>query len=288
LLEAATKLSQWQWKKLLWRVMQKEGGRLTEDTAKELMEKGGPYTERTLGALYGPHPNPSLAEAGVRSPEYLPIDEARAKYYQNPEQYIPGGSRPPVDELKQVPQFSPEDFAAGIAWRRNKFAPVVPPQVRGAMGVMNRDITQTGAEKQLGQMGLAPEDVQPSPEKFLKQQGVEPPSGELKQVLGDALEADQIWREMAGGAGTPEADQLMVAQSAGWGGSRTRTTAATQLWQRLLDLQSGGVKQAFKNPKDWFMASWGRFKRNPAEFEKKHPREAGLLRRIKQLYEGRE
>jgi hypothetical protein len=34
------------------------------------------------------------------------------------------------------------------------------------------------------------------------------------------------------------------------------------------------------------MASYNKWKKNPAEFGKKHPREASLLSRIKQMYEG--
>ena len=267
LIEAATKVTKEQWRNILRRIMKKEGSsQLTPKAAEQIFAAGEPPIERTLGTLYAPHSNPSLAEEGVRQPLHMPIEEARQKYFQNPEGFTPGGARPPVKEISQVAPGSSEDLAYGISYARNKFLPVVPPSVaRGASTIQRGEVADL-AEQRLAGQGLSQEDIRVSPQQFLKQQGEKGQEvqglQDLKSILKNANIADQIWREM-----------------------NMENRAAGKLWGKMLNEQRTGVKNTFKSGKDWFVASFNKYQLNKAEFAKKHPKEASMIEKIQKLYE---
>jgi hypothetical protein len=260
--EATTKLTKGQWRVLLRRILKQEGGQLTPKAAEEIM-KYEPPVEKTLGTLFPKGQEESM----FRTPLRLPIEEAREKYFQNPEAFTPGrhSGMGPVNELKTVPMGSPEDLAAGISYERQKFAPIVPSSVQQIAGKMQGQEKQGLIERALTERGVKQGDLAIPAEKFLQQEGasLELPENTVRQVLQKALMADNIWKEMGGGRST-----------------------AGQLWNRMLSLQTGGVKQHFKTGRDWFISSFNNYEKNPQNFSQKHPREAELIKKIKELYSG--
>lgn len=260
-IKAVTKLTEDQWRVLLRRLLKQEGGKLTPKAAEQIMAHEPPMTKR-LGTLY---PTEGAEDQMFHRPLRMPIEEARAKYFENPEAYDPGGWAPPAKHLSQVPMGSPEDLAAGISYSRNQFEPIISSSLAKTRAIMGKEEAMAGAENTLGQMGMTPGDISIPPKQFLAQEGVElsKKEGDIKKALEAAIQAEQIWKEMGG----------------------ARTTAG-QLWQRMRDQQSGGVKKAFDNGREWFVASYNKFVRNPQEFTSKHPKEASLMERIMQEYKG--
>jgi hypothetical protein len=256
LVAATTKLTQGQWRVLLRRILKEEGGQLTPRAAEQILQREPPV-ERSLGTLFN---KAQLEEGLAKRPMHMPIEQAREMYSAAPEKYSLGrySGFSPVDELKAVPPGSPEDLALGISYVRNKFEPVVPSGLQGGISAINRGERESLIDQALAGRGLSREDLRGTPQKFLQSEGVTLPEPSIKDVLHRAEIADQLWRDMGGG-----------------------NSLGGREWGKLLSLQSTGVKNTFHSAKDWFMSCFNQYEKNPINFAKKHPREAGIIKRIK-------
>jgi len=180
-LKPLVKLTKEQWEALIKRTMEKQTGKgIEKQAAENIMGFFEPPVERRIGAL---HRNiPIEAEPGVPSGETipsivrLPIEEARAKYFANPELYTPGTGAPEVRRLRMVPPGSPEELARGVAYERIKQEPIVPSRIAQ---------TRSTISKTLESEAVTPEAVKLAESVNLQLQA--------------ALVADQLWRDMGGG-----------------------------------------------------------------------------------------
>lgn len=173
------KLTKEQGKALIERLMAKEG-KLTPKVANELL-KYEPPVERSMGILHKDLPI-GVGES-TRKSEILPLGEARAKYFADPEAYSnPSMGAPSAKVLRKVEPGSPEELASGLAYERNKFSPIVPYTVKQASKVSKQTIKDMVIENP----------------KMTKDVALPP----AQEMLSHAVIADNMWKLMTGRAGS--------------------------------------------------------------------------------------
>jgi len=136
-----------QWREVLKRAFEKKGI-LTPKTAEALM-KYEPPVSREMGTLY--KNIPVGGGEAIRRPERLPIAEARAKYFANPEEYItPGVAEPSAKEMAMLPPPSSplgaSEMAKRVAYERLDFKPIIPAGTQQAAGVIRKEVGTAAAE----------------------------------------------------------------------------------------------------------------------------------------------
>lgn len=266
-IDPLVKLTKEQWKAWFRRALDKEG-KLTESLASRVMQQEPPV-ERIMGRLEQAIPTGGVGGqlspgrfVGETTPRVtnLPIEEARAKYFANPEDYLnPTAVREP--SAKVLEQFAPGEgspaFARDVAYTRQKFAPIVPGGTQSALRMLRGEVEEAEVGGALRRIGLTPEDVHPGLpiKKFLTQKGVQlgeegPP---IADVLQTAMLADAMWKTMGGG----------------------RSAAAKQ-WEAYRS--SSKLSSRISNARDYFISSFNRWRQDPKDFTKKFPREAKLLK----------
>lgn len=136
------KLTKKQWERLLARVFEREGKKLEE--AAPLVFQHEPATERILGRLYqyiGPRGEPipvAQREAlpGVRRRTlHLPIEEARRRYFENPELYEPFTASMRARVLRRTPE--------GVTYDWERIQSILPAPLKRAKRLVERE---TGGE----------------------------------------------------------------------------------------------------------------------------------------------
>lgn len=268
LIKPITRLTKEQWKTIVMRTMAREdkvgGSGLLRAMTDELHEGNiQPDAIKKVGELGVPTPGGNIKT--VR----LPIEEARARYFANPDDYIAGGYAPQVSQVTtspaQPPMGVPEDMVFGglrdIAVERVKQVPIVPPRLTNTRRSIEKGYMLKEAEDRLAQKGIGLNDVDPNvnPARALEEQGVKlkkdevlPPVGQLTQ---SALIADQLWKDMGGGR-----------------------SSGARVWE--LYRKSSRQSSHIANGRDYFISSFIRWKENPGKFVKSYPREAKLLNQL--------
>jgi len=272
LIKPITTLTKAQWKAIVSRVMEREGkapagilrvmaddlhsGSITPDQVIKVGELGVP------------------TQSGIKTTRY-PIEEARAKYFSNPDAYIPGGGAPEMSQVSVNPrtmppgvtqEMIPEGMAADIAMSRVKQVPVVPSGLAKTRRSIEKDYMAQETEQLLSNQGVNIEDIRPNvnPEQVLAERGIKinknniPPVGQLTQA---ALLADQLWKDIVGGG----------------------RSSGAKVWE--LYRKSSRQSSHIANSRDYFISSFTRWKDNPAKFTKNYPREAKLLNQLWAQYE---
>jgi hypothetical protein len=261
-------LSKEQWKVLMERLMTKEGKLTTR--AAGAITRFEPEAEREMGALYK---DVSMgAGESSRQVERLPIAEARAKYFQNPEQYTtPTMGGPSAKVVSQPPGIEeagvagPEELASKISYERQKQVPLIKPPGRTAR-VMSKDIESQELEGAVKRLGVNPEDIRPgvSPKTIIAEKSRKPgdmitvpPAAEL---ASDAMIADSMWKNMGG----------------------TKSLGA-KVWDMFRSTQR--KEEHIKTARDYFISSFVRWKQAPRKFSNTHPKEARVLGQLWQEFE---
>lgn len=273
LINPITRLSKEQWKTVVSRAMEREGrspSGLMRVMADDLHEGAlEPDVVKKVGALSTPTPQGDLRTFR------LPIEEARAKYFSNPDAYIPGMGAPEMSQVNIAPrtippgvsqEMIPDGLAADIALSRVKQVPVVPSRLSKMKSSIEKDYIAQEAEEQLSQKGMSMEDMRPGakPDQFLAEKGINvkkedvlPPVGQLTQA---ALVADQLWKDMGGGR-----------------------SMGAKVWEMYR--ASSRQKSHINTARDYFVSSFTRWKDDPSKFTKNYPREAKLLNQLWDQFE---
>ena len=279
-----TKLSKEQWKALLARIVEKgkaplgkkfppyseqlaTEGKLNLSGADYLLKHFEPPIQKNLGTLAKDIP---LGSGEVRRTfERLPIEEARARYLANPGEYVSpssSGGTSIKEILQGLPPGSPEELAAGIGYKRVNLQPILTPGMRQAQGVMSKIVRGEDIRRKLGTLGVSLKDIAPGvkPEQFLAEKGLSTKSPPIDELIQLAAKAEDIWKS-----------------NMGVGGGRS---VGAHLWERFRQSQVGGIQQAYKNGKEYFLASYLKWSRDPSKYAKSHPREARLLEQYEKVY----
>jgi len=122
-LEPLIKLSKEQMKVMFERLITKEG--TPSRSAVEEIMKYAPPEEKTVGTLFSPG-----VKKGMGVTEKLPIDQARQKYFANPEQFTPGQGAPSAKVLRQAVPGEPAEIGGGMSYERVKQMPVNTPKAQ--------------------------------------------------------------------------------------------------------------------------------------------------------------
>lgn len=257
--EPLVKLSKEQWKAYVARMLA-EGGRkewkITPEVASRMFKRFEPPVEKEVGTLFTKGP-----EGLPKSAERLPIEQARAKYFENPEEYLtPTTYAPPMKEVAKVPVGSPEELAAGVAYNRVKSVPIIPPSIGKAQRTIQGELQDQAMVQQLRNVGVSLEDIRPgvTPRQALAEKGIRPTEAAMPPIVEQiqvALIADRIWKDMGG------------ARSMGG-----------KLWEMYRE--SSRQAPHIKTGRDYFISCLIRWQQDPVKFAKAHPREANLIKNI--------
>lgn len=202
------KLSKQQYKVLAERVIQKEG-EISRGAVDEIMQYAPP-AEKTMGNL-----TTKSTERGMETFERLPIAEARAKYYSNPDLFTPGRAGPPARVVRPSVPGEPAEIGRGVSYELEKTATVDTPKAR------------------IDHLMTTP----------------------IAEITSDSAHADRLWAMLGGGR-----------------------SVGGKLWERYR--ASSRQKASIDTAKDYFNSCFVRWKAQPKDFAKKHPREAKILNRI--------
>lgn len=254
------KLTEPQFKELMRRALNREGGKLTEPTAAEMM-KFEPPMEEKMGTLY----KHTMTPAGMPSMkmERYPIEQAREMYAKNPETYVASRfGAPATNELSVAA--GEGDLAERIAYKRVKDLPVVqskPYESRFA----GKELEQESYAQQLQQVGVSPEGLMPDAklaQVYASKTGEAPYVPQTpatitraQQLAGIAAEASELWKFVGGGRGM--------------------TAKAFELYRK-----SSRQAPHIKDSRDYFTSCFIKFKEAPDKFAKAHPREAKIFNQI--------
>jgi hypothetical protein len=235
-------LTKEQWRELLKRVFEKEA-KLTPRAAREIMSTFEPQAEREMGSLIKRR---ALGGGEFEEAiERLPIGEARAKYFADPGEYIPGRAEPSAKVLTQPKgtgemDLPPEDLAQRIGYERLKFKPIIPSGTQQAAGVIR------------GEASAA------EPGRGIQAGGEVPPVSEIVQT---ALIADTLWKDIGG----------LRSVDGKW-------------WQQLLESSRGAIKKHYTTGRDYFISSYYNWKKDPNKFRQNFPRETKLLEKAEKKF----
>lgn len=260
--EPLVKVAKEQWKKVLERSLEQRGKtnwNVTEKIAGQMLNKFEPPVEKEVGTLFKKR---ALGGGEMETAiERLPIGEARAKYFANPEQYSP--TQPYFPQAKEVTtgmQGSPEELAAGLAYTKTKLAPIIPPGAKRAQNIAQKDIQQEAIGQQLKYAGVAEEDIRPGvkPEQILAEKGRYIPEKEpLTAKLARAANlADEIWRVGGGG-------RSMMGRA----------------WNAYM--LGGKHIEHIKTNRDYFISCFVKWTQDPVKWAKGHPREAKVMEQMR-------
>lgn len=268
------KLSKEQYKVLYERLLSKTGGKFTSKMAGAVM--GRPFEPpegiRTVGELT---PRARILGGEAKGlPIRLPIEEARARYFAAPEEYVPGMVAPRAKVMSIPPGIeeagvSSEELASKIAYEHIKQAPIIPPHtVSRTQKFVGKELRQQELESAIKRrLGLSPEyDIRPGVklETVLEERGIKPsdvinvtPAFELAVY---AEKADELWKFIGG----------------------TRSLGA-KVFENLR--QASRQRTHIQTARDYFISSYVRWKQAPKDFARKYPREAKILEQLVKEYE---
>jgi len=258
------KLSKEQWKVLLERIMQKEGKFTAKGAGAVMGRPFEPPVTKEVGALY--KDVPIGAGEVTRTVERLPIEEARAKYMQAPEQYVTPRMWAPSAKVMRPAAGPEEELAAGLAYERVKEVPLLPPISRTAR-TMQKEIASKEMESALKRVGLTKEDIRPGvkPELVLEEKGINPKNvitvPPVEELTTAAAIADEMWRNMGGGRGI-----------------------GAKVWQLFKDTQRR-PEEHIKTARDYFISCFVKWRQGPRAFANTHPKEARVLNQLWREFE---
>ncbi len=250
LIKPLLKLTKAQWKSVLRRVSEKEGGAFTKTGMTKFSgleppvseDMGRIYSPRNLGEMYGKlPPGESFREMPDRisTAQTLPLAEARAQYMANPQGTIPGRGEAPLSLLEPTepsmatPRPTTEEgqiqdllSSRGISFKQQQFKNVRTPSVE-------REVATRAATEQSPEVAAAP----------------------ITEVAKLAAEAETVWKVM--------------------GGARSMSG---QTWKMQMEMSK--YRDRYGTPKEYFESCWLRYNRDPTKFAKSFPRETNLIRQI--------